>query len=246
MTTVVEGEPSGSVSTNPFSRMAGAIIAPVDTFKGIAEKPNFLIAMIVFVVIALATTLIVTPHIDLDASLRAQFQKQGLSPEQADKAIEMAEKIQKFSAPINVVVYPIILLVIAGIPFIIFKVFGAAGTFAQFLGATVYAWVPEVVKGVITTILVAFKGKLTIEEMSTLLKSNPGSIVSMSDDPIAFAALSAIDFFDIWTVVLLIIGFAFAARVSRARSAAVVLTLWVIFTLGRIGIAALQTMGGAH
>lgn len=246
MTTVVEGEPSGSVSTNPFSRMAGAIIAPVDTFKGIAEKPNFLIAMIVFVVIALATTLIVTPHIDLDASLRAQFQKQGLKPEQADKAIEMAEKIQKFSAPINVVVYPIILLVIAGIPFIIFKVFGAAGTFAQFLGATVYAWVPEVVKGVITTILVAFKGKLTIEEMSTLLKSNPGSIVSMSDDPIAFAALSAIDFFDIWTVVLLIIGFAFAARVSRARSAAVVLTLWVIFTLGRIGIAALQTMGGAH
>lgn len=246
MTAVVEGEPSGSVSTNPFSRMAGAIIAPVDTFKGISEKPNFIVALIVFVVIALATTIIVTPHIDLEASLRAQFEKQGLKPEQADKAIEMAEKIQKFSAPINVVVYPIMILAMAVIPFIIFKVFGAAGTYAQFLGATVYAWVPEVVKGIITTVLVALKGKLTIEELSTLLKSSPASLVSMSDNPIGFAALSALDFFDIWTLVLLIIGYAFAARVSRGKSAAVVLSLWAIFTLGRIGIAALQTMGGAH
>src|SRR5512140_1170347 len=165
MTTVVEGEPSGSMSTNPFSRMAGAIIAPVETFKGISEKPNFLVAMIVFVVLALVSTVIVTPHIDMDASLRAQFQKQGLKPEQADKAIEMAEKIQKFSAPINVVVYPLMLLVIAVVPFIIFKVFGASGTFAQFLGATVYAWVPETVKGIITTVLVALKGKLTLEEL---------------------------------------------------------------------------------
>jgi Yip1 domain. len=226
--------------------MAGAIIAPVDTFRGIAEKPTFAVALIIIVVLSLASTLIVTPHIDLDASLRPQFMKQGMKQEDADRAIDMAEKIKKFSAPINVVAYPVIFLIVAAVPFIIFKVFGAAGTYLQFLAVTVYAWIPEMLKGIIMTVLVALKGKLTIEEMSMLLRSNPGSLVSMSDSPIAFAALSAIDFFELWTLVLLIIGFAFAARVSRTRSAAVMITLWVIFTLGRLGIAALQTMGGAR
>lgn len=245
MTSVVEGGPAGPVSTNPFSRMAGAIIAPVDTFRAISQRPDYLVVLVTVLILAAVSSAIVSSHLDLETSLRAQFEKQGLKEEQADRAIAITEKLQKFSPVIALVTSTLFLLLIAGVPFIGFKVFGTDGSFKQFFSVANYAMLPKTIQSIIVTGLVAFKGKISAQEFATVLKSNPGSLVNMEDDPVGFAALTSIDFFDIWAVVLLIIGFAFAARVSRGRAAAVVITLWILFTFGRIGLAALQTLGGA-
>jgi hypothetical protein len=42
-------------------------------------------------------------------------------------------------------------------------------------------------------------------------------------------------------LILLVIGFSLAAKVSRKSAAAVVIVVWILFVLGKVGFAALFT-----
>jgi hypothetical protein len=75
--------------------------------------------------------------------------------------------------------------------------------------------------------------------MAVLVRSNPAFLVDMKANPVLFSLLSSIDLFTIWTVVLLIIGFAFVARVSKAKSAAIVISLWAVALVIKLGFAAI-------
>jgi FtsH-binding integral membrane protein len=55
------------------------------------------------------------------------------------------------------------------------------------------------------------------------------------------ALLQSVDLFSIWTLILLVIGFSLAAKVSRKSAAAVVIVVWILFVLGKVGFAALFT-----
>jgi len=79
--------------------------------------------------------------------------------------------------------------------------------------------------------------------MATVVKSNLGFLTDPKDHSILFAFLSSFDVFTIWTVVLLIIGFAIISRVSRAKSAAIVVAMWFVAIAIKLGFAALGTLG---
>jgi hypothetical protein len=49
------------------------------------------------------------------------------------------------------------------------------------------------------------------------------------------AVLSSIDLFSLWSMVLLSLGFAVVARVSRATAATTVVALWAVYVLGKLG-----------
>ena len=51
--------------------------------------------------------------------------------------------------------------------------------------------------------------------------------------------LGSVDVFSFWSLGLFVVGFAAAANVSRKQSAAVILTLWFLFVLGKGGVAGL-------
>ena len=57
-----------------------------------------------------------------------------------------------------------------------------------------------------------------------------------------FALLSSLDLFSIWYLVLLIIGFAYVARVSKARSAVIIVSLWILVLLIKLIGPALQSL----
>jgi hypothetical protein len=51
--------------------------------------------------------------------------------------------------------------------------------------------------------------------------------------------LGSLNFFTLWTLVLLAIGYRIVARVSIAVSAGTVFTLWLLYVAGKAGFAAL-------
>jgi FtsH-binding integral membrane protein len=61
----------------------------------------------------------------------------------------------------------------------------------------------------------------------------------MSEHPVLFSLLSSFDIFTIWTLILLIIGFSTLSRMSRGKSAAIVISLWLFTVVVKLGFAAL-------
>ena len=95
----------------------------------------------------------------------------------------------------------------------------------------------------ISTIVAMFRGTVDPREMGGLIASTPAFFVSFKDHPVLYSFLSSLDLFTIWTLVLLTIGFAYVARVSKTRSAVTVVSWWAFLVLVKVGFAA---MGAAR
>ncbi len=226
---------------NAFQRLAGVLVAPVETLQSIAARPTWLVALITVTLIGIATSFIAAPKLDLESGMRKQFEKRGgMSDEQIDQTIAVATTMQKFSAAIAAFTTPVSILVIAALFLLFFKVFGGEGGFVQYFAVSVHAWLPQTIKGVLLTAIIAFRDKVPVEQLPVLLKSNLGFLSDPETSPMAFAFLSSIDVFTIWTLFLMIVGFAFVSRMKRSTAAMLVVIPWLVVILFKVALAALQ------
>jgi hypothetical protein len=223
--------------------MIGVLFSPNETFADVVRRPNVLAPLIIMVVITLVSTVIVVPRMDFETMMRDQLAASGkmnnMSSEDADRMVRFSVAFGKaigYASPLFAIG---VWAVIAGVLLISFRLFGGEGTFKQAFSVTLYAWVPLLVKGIVSTFVVLAKGTIGVEEMAVLVRSNPAFLVDMKANPVLFSLLSSLDLFTIWTMVLLIVGFAFVSRVSKAKSAAIVISLWVVALVIKLGFAAI-------
>jgi hypothetical protein len=229
--------------TGTLQRIIGAQFSPSESFADIARRPNVLAPLIIMVVITLVSTVVVVPRMDFETMMRDQLatsgKLNGMSSEDADRVVRFSVafgKVIGYSSPLLAIAAWV---VIAGVLLIAFRLFGGEGTFKQAFSVTLYAFVPLLIKSIVSTFVVLAKGTIGVEEMAVLVRSNPAFLVDMKTNQVLFALLSSLDLFTIWTTVLLIIGFAFVARVSKAKSAVIVISLWALALVIKLGFAAI-------
>ena len=226
---------------NSFQRIAGVLFAPADTFRDIARKPDILIPLAILVILGFISAAILVPRMDFDAMMQEQMAQSGRQMSDADmeRAAKMGAafgKVMAFASPIlGVIVWAII----AGVLLLAHRLFGGEGDFKQAFSTTMYAWIPQAISAIVLTIVAAAKGEVNPATMQTLVKSSPAFLVEMTEHPILFSLLSSLDIFTIWTLILLIIGFSTLSRVSRGKSAAIVISLWLMTVVVKLGFAAL-------
>jgi len=227
---------------NSFQRIIGVLFSPNETFASIARQPDWVVPLVIILVLSLVGGLVFAQRVDFGAGIRDAMEQRGNVPQdQIDRAVRIgtaAAKIFSYCAP---VVSLIILLIIAGVILLAFRVMGGEGDFRQALSVTAYAWMPGVIKSLLITIIVAVRN-VSATELPTVLRSNLAFLVSLKQNPLLFALLSKLDVFTIWLLVLLIIGFAFVSGFSKAKSAAIIIGLWVVATLLSLIGPAIQTL----
>lgn len=239
-----EAPPAVPAKPNPVKRLGGVILAPDETLREIAARPDWLVPLVVILLVSLLTNLVALPHIDMETAFREQLEERRVPPEQIDKQMEGYEQIRRFFAPIGVLFLAVMALIIAAILLVAFKVMGGEGSFRQSWSVTLYSWVPQLLKGLLVTFLIYRAGTVDAEELPALLKSNLGFLADPKGSPLLFALLTSIDIFNIWSVILLAIGLSYAHKLSRGKAFGIVVTLWIVVILGKIGLAALQNLGG--
>ena len=234
-----------AAKANPAARLAGVLFEPVTTLRSVAERPDWVVPLIVLVLLSLASTLVITGHLDLERTMREKMAGKNIPAEQMDRQIEMGKKIAKFTAPLVVVAIPITLAIVAAVFLLAFRMFGGEGTFRQAFSVTVYSWMPLAIGGIVTTIIVATRGMVTQDEVVTMLRSNLGFLVDSHDHNILHTLLSQLDVFTIWTLSLFAIGYSFMSRLSRAASAGIVIGMWMFVVLFKVAFAALTSSMGS-
>lgn len=236
--------PAEAVTKNTFQRIAGVLFAPVDTFRDIARRPDILMPLLVILVLQFAGSILTMKYIDWDAMIAQQSeQMKKQNPNLSDADIERTSGFVRAMGKVSAFVGPLIMVawyaIVAGVLLLAFRMMGGEGTFKQAFSATLYAWMPLVLFGIIATVIILARGSFDPTQMATLVKSNPAFLVDMKEQPVLFAFLAAIDIFTIWTVILLIIGFAAVAKTTIGKSAAIVIALWIVMIVIKLGFAAL-------
>ena len=150
-------------------------------------------------------------------------------------------KVAAYCSPIFTIVF---LLIIAGVLQIAFRLLGGQGNFKQSFSVSVYAWMPGLIKSIITLVVILARGAVPAQDLAIIVRSNLGFLVDMKTNPMAFAVLTSLDAFTIWILILYAIGFAYVSRLSKAKSAAIVVTLWALTVVFKLVPGAIKALRG--
>jgi len=225
-----------------FQRIVGVFFSPNETFASIARQPDWVVPLAIILFLSVISGIVFAQRVDFGAGIRDAMEQRGnVPPDQVDRAVRIGTAAAKVFAYCAPVVSLIILLIIAGILLLAFRVMGGEGNFTQALSVTCYSWMPGVIKSVLITIIIAVRN-VPATELPTVLRSNLAFLVPLKENPLLFSLLSKLDVFTIWLVILLVIGFAFVSGFSKAKSAAIIISLWLVATLLSLIGPAIQTL----
>jgi len=236
--------PAPEPKPNPFQRIIGVLFSPDATMASIARRPDWVLPLVLLLITAFAAGAVIAPRVDFASQMRESMeQNKNVSQEQIDKAVKIATTMGKIFSYLAPVLSLIGLLIIAGVLLLAFRLFGGEGDFKQAFSVTCYASVPSIIKSVVTLIILLAKGSIIpAQELATLVRSNLGFLADMKTNPMAFALLSSFDIFSVWFLALMIIGFAYVSRLSKAKSAVIIISLWIVVLLLKLIGPALQMM----
>ncbi|MCG6950130.1 MAG: YIP1 family protein [Acidobacteria bacterium] len=233
--------PSPAQKYSAVQRLWMMFTSPGDVFSDISIKPTWRLAMVILVLLGVGAQAIIMPHVDTEATIRARIEQQGreLSEAQMDTAIEQAEKFSKFGPIIGLVVAPIAWVIMAAVFFIMLKLVSSDTDYTRTLSTTLHGyWPATVVQLILTAILIQRVGKVPQNELTNVVKANLGAFLSPDSPAWLTAAAGTISVFNIWAVILLIMGFAAVGKISRGKAATVVLVPWGVWIIAKAALAA--------
>jgi hypothetical protein len=248
MTTDFQQSPPGNPplpeKKNVFARIGGVLFSPGETFAEIARRPDVIAPVLFILIIGYICTALMVPKLDVNAMTSAQAeQMRKQNPQVSEAQVAQMARITAASVKVFSWLGPLIgvaiYAIIAGLLLLAFRLFGGEGTYNQAFSVTLYAWMPLVLFSIISAIVVTAQGTFDPTTAATLVKSNPAFLVDMKEQPVLFSLLSNFDVFTIWTLALFSVGFAAVAKTTKAKAAAIVVSLWAALVLVKLGGAAL-------
>lgn len=234
------------MNDSSIARVVGVLFSPVRTFERIRERPTWLVALVVLVVIGVVTSYLVTGKLDMEEVVRdatAQSSRQ-ISEDQLEQAIEFQEKFGAVFAMLGpLFFFPVGCLLIALLVWVTLKLLGSDFSYKTSFAATVHGLVPTGVGGLLALPVILSRAEFSYDDVKTgsILASNLGALAPEESSLALQTLLGSIDVFSIWCVVLLSIGYSVVARTSRAKSASVVIALWAVWIALKVGWAALSS-----
>ncbi len=224
-------------------RLVGVLTSPTQTFRSIAERPTWLVALVVLVALSAAASFLATDKIDFEQLTRDQIEASGrtLSEDQLETTIELQEKWGRWISWASVVLgAPLAYLAIALVFWVLLKLLGGELPYKASFSTTLHSMMPWAVASVLTIPVVLGRDEIGFEDLRGGLLASNLAILAPEDAGAALTTLlSSIDLFSIWTLFLMILGFSITARVSKKASAGAVLGVWALYVLGKVGLAGL-------
>jgi hypothetical protein len=229
-----------------FGRLFGALFSPGKTFRSIAERPTWVVALLVLAALGMAMGLAINQRIDQREMISRQMEKFGqeMTEAQLDEAVEQAENpsplMRALSIAGQLIGNSLVYLIPAFLFWLIFKLTGSEITYKSSLSTYLHASVPMAIAFLLTIPVVLSRPSVGPEVMTEgALASSPAAFMPEGTSPMVKAALAGFDFFALWVLVLTVIGYRTVAKVSTAMAVMAAVLIWLLGLGIRLGVAAL-------
>jgi hypothetical protein len=246
MTELTEAAPIQAPLTET-QRVIDIFVAPSKTYVDLRRKATFWGPLIIMIVVGVVYSFSVQTKVGWErtventvhAGSQAKAEKFDAAP---DSAKAIAAKITAVASYSFAAIFLIITLITALLVWATVNFgFGGKARYAEIYAVTMYAGLVINIKYILAIIAI-FAG---LAPDSFLINNPVGTNIGYylsTDTPKALTALCMhLDIFEIWSLVLSVIGVSIVARVSRGKAAAAVIGWWVIFVLIGVGVAAAQS-----
>ena len=224
-----------------LGRLVGVFISPVRTFASIAARPTWILPVAIAAGLSLPLSELILSKVDWRTVVSEQVAKSGrtLTEAQLDQAVERTQRMAPLWDVIFVVMPLIVVFVVAGVYWGACNAFGWEVRFPQSLGVTSHAFLPHALASFGLAAAVWNETTVDMQKSWDLVPTNLGYF-ARETDKVTHSLASSIDIFSFWTMALLVLGLAAAAKASRTRVAILVLSIWALYVLGKAGAAALM------
>lgn len=234
-----------------LKRLVGVLFAPTETFRKIAERPTWAVALVVLLVLGAVVGVLASQKLDLDAErdmIREQIEdRQGLRGDelerQVDTIVNINSKVRPFT-PVLVLVFGTLAYLLVAVVFLVgAKLAGGEIDFRRSFATTLHGMAPQGVSALIAIPLILSRESIDPEAVQggSFLASNL-AFLAPEDAPAALESLlGSLDLFTVWSVILLTVGYSVVARMSKGAAGAVVVGAWVVWIAIKAGLAALFT-----
>ena len=242
MASAATPSPESSASGNSFSRIFGVFFSPKETFDSIAKRPTWLVPIILDCCLFISVVAIFTQRGGWPAFFEKQDANnsriQQMSAEDRENTLRTQIKVAPTFGYVEGVVLPfLVTLVVAGVLLGIFNAMGLNVAFKTSLGIVSYAWVPWLIHGLLSILILFLRDASTVD-LQNLVASNPGALLSDDAAKWLTSLLSSIDIFAIWTMILVALGFSRVnpKKLPFGKAFATVAGMWIVFVLVKVAL----------
>lgn len=242
-----EGAAPPPPPSSSLGRLVGVLTSPEKTFRSIAARPTWVLALVVVTVISLGAAWAVQERTDAEEMVEGQLEMMGqdVPPEKVEEMVEDQRKrgpamMLGIGGAASIAVFFLVGFFFWGA----FRLMGSEMEYRHSLATLIHGWMPLGVAALLNLPLILSRKSLTFEEASAggyLLMSSPAAFAPEDASRVLKALLGSFDLFTIWTLILLVIGFRVVAGVSRGVALGTVLTLWLAWVGAKVGFTALMS-----
>jgi hypothetical protein len=222
-------------------RLVGVFVSPSKTFASIAARPTWILPVAIAAGLGFPLSELILSRMDWRAVATRQMAGRHMSEAQMDAALETIKKIGWIFGDVIAVLAPLVVsLLVALVLWGACQAFGWEVRFKQSLGVTAHAFFPATLASVVLLGVLWNRETIDPDRIGDTLHTNPGFLVDPSSNKVLHSLAGSLDLFAFWGMALLVLGLSSAAGASRKRMAILVGSLWLLFVLGKAGVAALR------
>ena len=231
---------------NFFNRLQGVFFNPKDTLKAVAEKPVWLDALIVILVIVTIFLAIISPYLQKDQiqvlKNNVEIQER-LGEERAEQQLKVLES--KWYRLILLVILPSVftIAILFLQPLILLamsRMFSTEGNYKQVLSVYLHANLIDKVLGSAVRLILILTRKSVIQTTTTLAIFFPRLEVTST----GFTILSQVDFFQLWMFGILGYGLSYVFKIDTKKALFISYGFWFLKTLFNVGLGLLGSQFG--
>jgi len=220
--------------------LTGIFFEPSRTYEALRARPRFLVAGLILLVLAVVVTVLLYARVDMGQYMRERIQSSPNAAQLTEEQIEMQVNIGKtfgmIAIPLSV---PIVIAGGAALYLLGVMVFGGSITYRKSLSVWTYSSLPPSVIGALLAILILFIKSPDSIDPEHMVVTNPGALFGEDASKVLVAFLSQFDLLRFYGLFLAALGLRKVGKLSSGAAWGVVITLWVIGTVLRVGSAAI-------